>query len=248
MTFSVVIPTKNEEEFIGNLLESIKSQTLKPKEVIVADDSTDNTRKVARKYGAEVVQGVSDGRIGLGRNLGAKHVKEDFIVFLDADVKLDPDFFEKSFKYIKKHNLDIATCLMAPYGDEDISELVNLAYKVFNTIKLSTSKLPKAFVDNGACIIVKRKALEKVKGFNENMKFAEDVHLVNKVRKKGYKHKVMPYKIYISTRRFLGRDYKDLVRLLITVLKLGIALYAGREVYKKLDKKTSKRYFANKKD
>ncbi|NBS41768.1 glycosyltransferase family 2 protein, partial [bacterium] len=92
---TIVIPTKNEEADLPILLESIKKQTLQPKEVIVADaNSTDRTREIAAAYGARVVEG---GMPGPGRNRGAEAAKTDLILFLDADVELrDSEFLEKS--------------------------------------------------------------------------------------------------------------------------------------------------------
>ena len=55
MKFSCNIPTKNEGRYIEKTLQSIKNQSTKDYEIIVADtNSKDNTRAIARKYGAKI--------------------------------------------------------------------------------------------------------------------------------------------------------------------------------------------------
>ena len=54
MTLSIIIPTKNEEEYLTALLKSIKKQTFKDYEIIVADNnSKDKTRKIAKNTDAK---------------------------------------------------------------------------------------------------------------------------------------------------------------------------------------------------
>jgi len=54
-TFSVIIPTLNEEKFLPNLLRSLADQSKKDFEVIVVDDcSKDKTRTIAKSYGHKV--------------------------------------------------------------------------------------------------------------------------------------------------------------------------------------------------
>lgn len=94
----VIIPTLDEEEYIGELIESIKRNTYPNKEIIVVDDgSTDKTVEIARERNATVLI----SRPGLrgpayGRNIGGKHTNADILCFLDADwIIEDVKFLEK---------------------------------------------------------------------------------------------------------------------------------------------------------
>ncbi len=88
LKISVVIPTMNEEESIGQVLDSI-IQTLEPTEfeyevIIVDTDSKDRTREIARSKGAGVVE---EPRRGYGRayKTGFDKANGDIVVTLDAD-------------------------------------------------------------------------------------------------------------------------------------------------------------------
>ncbi|MFW6329641.1 MAG: glycosyltransferase, partial [Alkalispirochaetaceae bacterium] len=89
-TVSVVIPAFNEEQLLPILLDSLKAQEFTDFEVIVADaDSEDETARIAEEAGARVVPGGMPAR---GRNAGAAVAEGRFIIFLDADVRVPPNF------------------------------------------------------------------------------------------------------------------------------------------------------------
>ena len=55
-SISIIIPTLNEEKYIERCLKSLKNQSFRNFEIIVSDSySTDDTVKIAKKYGAKVV-------------------------------------------------------------------------------------------------------------------------------------------------------------------------------------------------
>lgn len=97
---SVVIPARDEEGRIGPLLESLQRQGLPPHEVIVVDDhSSDRTAALARQSGAAVLPGQA---LPAGWNgkpwacwQGAQQAGGELLLFLDADVWLEPDGLEK---------------------------------------------------------------------------------------------------------------------------------------------------------
>ncbi|MFJ1627151.1 glycosyltransferase [Marinilactibacillus psychrotolerans] len=54
-TISIIIPVRNEEKNIVNLLDTLNRQSLQPQQVIIVDDeSTDHTVEVASKYNVEI--------------------------------------------------------------------------------------------------------------------------------------------------------------------------------------------------
>ena len=96
MRISVVIPAYNEEKYIGACLESLMKQTKKPFEILVVDNnSTDNTAKIARSFdGVDVINAKVQG-ITPTRNAGFNAAKGDIIARTDADTLVPEDWIEQ---------------------------------------------------------------------------------------------------------------------------------------------------------
>jgi len=199
MMLSIIIPTKNEEEYLPKLLESIKKQTFKDYEIIVADNkSTDKTRKIAIKYKCKIVRG---GLPGKARNRGAKVARGDILLFLDADTELkSKDFLDKAIKEFEKRKLDLAAPLMYLKGNK----LDKLYFDFWNrfTELFQYSLTPFA---GGWCIFIKKDLHDRIKGFDEKIILGEDSDYVQRAIKSNLfkvKFKVLKsVKIQVSPRR-----------------------------------------------
>ena len=83
--FSIIVPAHNAENHIRNCLHSVKLQTFTDYELIVVlDNCTDNTAKVAMGY-ADVEIVTHYGRDGLARNAGLDAAEGEWVLFLDDD-------------------------------------------------------------------------------------------------------------------------------------------------------------------
>ena len=173
---SVVIPALNEEKFLPVLLESLKNQTFKDYEVIVADaGSKDNTLEIANSYGARVVPG---GMPGPGRNRGAEVATGEFLFFFDSDVLLPNDFLEKAMREMDDRFIDLATCEFLPLSELTIDKAV---FQLSNLIvKMNQNLNPRAA---GFCIFINRRLFNRVGGFDESVVIAEDHDLVERASK-----------------------------------------------------------------
>lgn len=173
---SIVVPALNEEKFLPILLESIKKQTFTDYEVIVADaGSTDKTKAIAKKYGAKVVPG---GMPGPGRNRGAEVATGEFLFFFDSDVHLPKDFLEKAYNEMQERFLDMATCEFLPESDLQLDKIM---FKLANLhVKLNQTFNPRAA---GFCIFITRRLFNRIGGFDESVKIAEDHDLVDRASK-----------------------------------------------------------------
>lgn len=87
---SVILPTRNVEENIGQLLDDILNQDYSGEiDILVMDSSDDRTPEIARSYGQQVVRiEPDDYNYGGTRNLGVQMTKGEFCVFLSADIKI----------------------------------------------------------------------------------------------------------------------------------------------------------------
>ena len=100
---SIIIPTFNRAELIGETLDSILAQTYSDWECIIVDDgSTDNTHEIVTAYQKKDARFQFDHRPtdrlsggNAARNYGFKISKGNFIQFFDSDDIMEPDHLEK---------------------------------------------------------------------------------------------------------------------------------------------------------
>jgi glycosyltransferase involved in cell wall biosynthesis len=93
---TLVIPTYNEEEFIEKCLKSIEKQTIKNKieVLIIDDDSTDNTIKIAKSFSRKInIKIIRNGTRDAekGKKIGLMQAEGEFFMYLDADMELADD-------------------------------------------------------------------------------------------------------------------------------------------------------------
>jgi glycosyltransferase involved in cell wall biosynthesis len=112
MLVSIVIPTRNEENDIEVTLERCIAITYPKKEIIVVDDSTDQTPRIVERYADRGVRLIHretnrNGCCG-ARNLGMEVARGEIVVLLNADALPTSDFLLK----IIPHYLDGADCVV----------------------------------------------------------------------------------------------------------------------------------------
>lgn len=178
MKLSIIIPTLNEQEYLPLLLKEIKKQDFKDLEVIVADaGSEDKTIEIAQGFGCNIVRG---GLPGKGRNQGARIAKGDLLLFMDADnIFLPPGFLHKLVSDFEKRELDVASF---PIYTDSNSFLDKLIYYFYNKwADLAQSFL--AYAYNSA--LIKKELHEKINGFDESIRLAEDQEYVRRAKQHG---------------------------------------------------------------
>lgn len=207
---SIIIPALNEERYISKLLNSIKKQTYKDYEIIVADaNSRDRTRQIARKFGCRIVEG---GLPAAGRNNGAKAAKGDVLLFIDADCVIEKYFLHNALTEFKKRNLEVAGCYLLPISNR-------LSYKIMFGIYNLWIFATQFFYPNasGHAIICSKRLHKRVKGFDEGVMLSEDMDYAKRAGKHGKFRILKRAKVFTSVRRFKSEGR------LITGLKLFLS-------------------------
>lgn len=243
MEFSIIIPTLNEEVLLPNLLKDLQAQTFQDFEVIVADaGSKDRTVEIAQTMGARFVLG---GLPAVGRNRGAEVAGGNFLIFLDADTRIAPDFLERVHAELEERFLDLATCEMEPLSQNSLDGLLhdfaNLA------IKIGQFADPHA---PGFCLIISKRLFRRVGGFDESLKLAEDHDLVKRASQFRPLRVLNSARVQVSVRRLekegrikLISKYVavELYRILLGEIKTDIFKYEfghfSREEQLQLDAK-----------
>lgn len=165
---SVVIPAKEEAEYLPATLESVAAQeTDRPYETIVVDgDSDDRTPEIAREWDLRLVR-QEEGGIGRGRHLGAEAARGDRYLFVDADTTLDPAYVETMVPFLEERDLVAASarCRMPGLRATLMQATINRVFP-----RLRRPILP------GFNLLVDRDAYERAGGFpdvpNEDTAFS----------------------------------------------------------------------------
>lgn len=97
--FSIIIPTLNEERFVGFLLEDLAAQTFRSFEVIHVDgNSDDSTCEVVKAFSDRLplmTKEVGRRNLSFQRNVGGKLARGAYLIFIDADTRIqDAQFLE----------------------------------------------------------------------------------------------------------------------------------------------------------
>lgn len=110
---SVVIPAYNSEKYIEKALMSIVNQTYKPYEIIIVNDSSeDSTLNKCKKFkelydNIKIIDLSSNMGVSSARNIGVENTQGDYIHFIDSDDKIELNMYEEIEKEIRNKNPDL---------------------------------------------------------------------------------------------------------------------------------------------
>jgi len=163
---SIVIPCYNAGEFLPDAIESIYSQTFTGKYniVIVDDGSTDGTTHAFLKEleqqdrKIKVIYQENKGPAA-ARNTGVKATDTDYLLFLDSDNKLRPDYIAKALQVLE-NDKEVGIAYGAPsfFGDSTEARFVPREFNIFTFLKGNSIDM---------CAVVRRAVWDSVGGFDE---------------------------------------------------------------------------------
>ncbi len=200
---SILIPARNEEYNIGDCLKYLISQSYNNIEIIVLDDnSEDNTYASAKKtsegdYRIRIIKGKSLPEGWLGKSWACKQLADnssgDYLLFIDADVRLMNAAVESAVKAIQKYEADMLSVfpnqITKTMGEKLVVPVLYWFFISFLPIsKVYMSKSKKFSAANGQFMLWKRDAYFD-SGGHESVKdkIVEDLDLAKFLKDKGYK-------------------------------------------------------------
>ncbi len=173
---SIIICTLNEALYLPKLLDSLALQTADFKyEVLVIDaGSTDNTEGVALSYKKNApyplrFMAFNQRGIARQRNYCAQLARYDQLLFLDADVVLNPEFLSSAMAQIQQKKLPIAGTKL--YAAES-SVGFRAIYSFYSTIYLPVTRWFNPVI-HGCSIFVTKAFHHKIGGFKEGILFED---------------------------------------------------------------------------
>lgn len=214
---TIVIPCKNEEDYIGRLLADLYAQrgVRNPfgegVKIYIADaGSTDETVEIIERWQGLNTEIIPGGNVSFARNNGASRVTTPYVLFIDADVRFfDTDAIQKAVRAIHENDLDLVTFRAKAY-DSDFR--AQLAYSVFNVAnRLIAPFIPFA---TGAFFLTRTEVFRELGGFPEKYVATEDFVLSRQYSPKRFR--ILREYYGQDDRRFKQMGYFGMLRYMAT--------------------------------
>lgn len=190
---SIIITIYNSEMYLKQCLDSMLAQTYKDYEVIMVNDgSTDSSRAIALSYTSDSrFKFVNSPHIGFpqAKNLGLSKVKGDYIIFLDSDDVVHPQWLELLLKPMVENDADITYCSYIKFEHPEELDLTLLDNSAVCITDMSYQKMCPLFYD-GCRNYLWNKLIKKE--FYDNVVFQDcpgmsDVRVIYKIFDKAEK-------------------------------------------------------------
>jgi len=211
MKVSVVVPVRDEERSIRELLDSLLAQTCPPDEIVIADGgSLDATAQIIEDYirrGAPVRLIRAGAALpGRGRNLGAAQASFEWLAFTDAGIRLENDWLEALVaKAEANDSIDVIYGSWEPVTDTFFKQCAAIAYVPPPALHDGELVRPRSI----ASALLRREAWQAVNGFPEDLRSAEDLLFMDRLETAGYKTAFEPRaQVYWDLRPTLWSTFK----------------------------------------
>jgi len=207
---TIVVPSKNEENYIAHLLDNLITQEVGFTKIIIADCSTDKTRSVIDLYrprlNIEVIEG---GPVSLAKNRGAQLATTPYILFIDADVRFfKPTVIQDAVNALEAEKLDLVGLNVKCY---DSDRRAQLGFAIFNVINNILKYFSPFAV--GAFMLTRRDKFQELGGFPEQFATSEDYFLSRKYSVN--KFRLVNHYFGQDSRRFRKMGYFGMSKYLI---------------------------------
>jgi len=199
---SVIVPARNEEKLISKCLDSLLNQDYENYEIIVIDDSSeDSTGEIIKKYAKENskiihVSARPKPKDWMGKNWacmeGYQKVTGELLVCTDSDTKYSPNVLSLSVSHLFSLNLDALTVIpkllcLDNWTRITLPMLSTFLHTRFSALRVNDPSKKTGYFF-GSFFIIKKAVYEAI-GTHESVKheIIEDGALGKKVKEEGYK-------------------------------------------------------------
>ena len=198
MKYSIIVPVYNRPDEVGELLRSLTQQTLRDFEVIIVEDGSATTcEEVCRQYNDQLdlhYYYKENSGPGQSRNYGAERAQGQWLIVLDSDVVLPPDYLANADSELAANSCDAWGGPDAAHPDfTPIQKAISYSMTSFFTtggIRGGKAKLDK-FYPRSFNMGVRREVYHELGGFSK-MRFGEDIDFSYRIVEAGHTTRLLP--------------------------------------------------------
>ena len=210
---SVLIPARNEEINIKRCLYSLIDQSYKNLEIIVLDDDSDDqtynvVKNISKNYKSiKLVKGESKTIGWTGKNWAcnqlSKYANGDFLLFVDADTKLQKNTIAETVNEMNNNDVDLISLFPNRITNTTIDKIISvtIGWFIFSCLPIIFSNKNPIFSSAFGQFLLFRKGAYFSIGGHESIKdkILDDFELGRLITKKGYNLNVLDGTERIST-------------------------------------------------
>lgn len=208
MTYSIIIPTLNEEKLLPQLLKVVNNSESRKNydyEIIISDGgSKDATLSIANEFADKVIKNNSHDKqnISMGRNIGGNVASGEILIFFNGDIVLEniSDFFKTIEEKFINSNYLAMTCCVKVFPEEQL--FIDKVFQIFYNYYFHFLNIIGLGMGRGECHILKKEVFREFSGYDENLAAGEDFDLYRRIRKKGKIFFARNLVVYESPRRY----------------------------------------------
>jgi len=226
MKVSVIVPVRDEEDSIHELLDSLVAQTRPPDEIVITDggsvDATPNIIEDYKRRGLPIHLIRAGAALpGRGRNLAAALARSEWLAFTDGGIRLASTWLEHLVNKAKANeSTDIVYGSVEPVTSTFFTECAAIAYVPPPKPQDDDVIARPRFI---ASSLVRRAAWAKVNGFPENLRSAEDLLFMDQLEKAGYRAVFEPRAlVYWRLRSSLKSTFKRFLVYSLNNMRAGL--------------------------
>jgi glycosyltransferase involved in cell wall biosynthesis len=216
MKYSIIVPVFNRPDEVDELLESLTAQTFRDFEVVIVEDgSTRCCRDVVERYADRLdVRYFFKENSGPGqsRNYGAERSSGEYLIILDSDVILPPDYLRAVEEELQRKPADaFGGPDRAHSSFTDMQKAINYSMTSFFTtggIRGGKKKMDK-FYPRSFNMGIRAEVYRRLNGFSK-MRFGEDIDFSIRIFDAGYACRLFPDAwVYHKRRTDLKKFFKQ---------------------------------------
>jgi len=238
---TVLIPARNEAEFIGTTLSSLRTQGQDLSIVMADDRSMDGTVTVAQTIGIKNLRIIAGEALPTGWSgklwaleQGFRHVNTPLVLLIDADIELRPGIVQGLRRKLQEDHLHFISLMahmrMVSFWERLLMPAFVYFFKMLYPFRLSNSSFRGVAAAAGGCILLETRLIKDIGGFKAVCnELIDDCALAKRVKSLGYRtwigltHSVLSLRSYED----LAGIWNMVARTAFCQLRYSAVLLAG---------------------